>query len=140
VGYTAVFLDGEAKESAKKPKKASWYMQLFFLAGAQYFRRLGRPTKICCIVFVGWMGRRKYVEYFHWPRWPMKIVLFSLVADENAFIFVDFIPSAYFRRSADKNSYFRRLLGYFQRFLADEITLFSCSDSTCEAHVKEDRG
>jgi hypothetical protein len=73
------------------------------------------------------MGRRKYVAQFRRPRWPTKIVLFSSVADENAFIFVDFIPSAYFRRPTDENTYFRRFLGYFRWFVADEITLFSCS-------------
>jgi hypothetical protein len=48
---------GEAKESAKKPKKASRYYAAVFLAGAQYFHRSGGPMKICCIIFVGWMGR-----------------------------------------------------------------------------------
>jgi hypothetical protein len=58
----------------------------------------------------------------------MKIRVFSLAADENKPIFVDFIPSAYFRRGADENSYFHRHLAYFRRLLADENSLFSCSD------------
>jgi hypothetical protein len=57
----------------------------------------------------------------------MKSHVFSSVADENAFIFVNFIPSAYFHRPTDEYIYFRRLSGYFQRFLVDEIKLFSCS-------------
>jgi hypothetical protein len=53
----------------------------------------------------------------------MKIIVFSLVANENPFIFGDFILSP-----TDKYMYFRRLLVYFRRFMADEIKLFSCSD------------
>jgi hypothetical protein len=51
----------------------------------------------------------------------------AVLADENSFIFVYFIPSAQFHRPTDENSYFRQLSSYFRRFLADEITLFSCS-------------
>jgi hypothetical protein len=54
--------------------------------------------------------------------WPTKIPLFSSAADENNPIFVDFIPSAYFRRGTDENSYFRRLL-------VDKNSLFSCNIS-----------
>jgi hypothetical protein len=44
------------------------------------------------------------------------------------FIFINFITSTYFRRPTDEYIYFRRLSGYFRRFLADENKLFSYSD------------
>jgi hypothetical protein len=80
-----------------------------------YFRRLAWPTKICV--------------YFRWLAWPTKIIVFSSVANENPFIFVDFIPSAYFHGPTDEYMYFQQFLGYFRRFMADEINLFSCSDT-----------
>jgi hypothetical protein len=58
--------------------------------------------------------------------------VFSSVADENTFIFVEFILSAYFRRPADENIYFRQFSGYFRRFLDDEIKLSYCSDNTAK--------
>jgi hypothetical protein len=60
----------------------------------------------------------------------MKIQLFSSGADEKEPIFIEFISSAYFRRWADENSYFRRQLAYFRRLLADENILFSYSGGT----------
>jgi hypothetical protein len=83
---------------------------------AKYFRRPQWPTKI--------------VPYFHRLTWPTKIPIFSSVADENKPIFVEFILSAYFRRGADENSYFRWHLAYFRRLMADENILFSCSVPT----------
>jgi hypothetical protein len=90
----------------------------------QYFHRLEKPTKLTTlfssvletdetnsIFFVGQLSRRKYVVYFRWLGWPTKIDVFSSVADENAFIFVDFILSAYFRRATDEYIYFRWLFG-----------------------------
>jgi hypothetical protein len=59
---------------------------------------------------------------------PTKINVFSSVADKNPFIFINFIPSAYFHRLTDEYMHFRQLLGYFRRFLADKIKLFSCSE------------
>jgi hypothetical protein len=41
----------------------------------------------------------------------MKINAFSSVADENPFIFIDFILSPYFRRPTDEYMYFRQLFG-----------------------------
>jgi hypothetical protein len=109
-------------------------MQLFFLircsvfsSARAVFSSSGGADENIYSIFVGRMGRWKYVAQFRRPRWPTKIVLFSSVANENAFIFVNFILSAYFRQPTDKNTYFWWFLGYFRRFVADEITLFSCS-------------
>jgi hypothetical protein len=117
---------------------ARWPMKI--LERIQYFHRWGKPTKLTtlfssvvetdetnCIFSVGQRSRRKYCVYFRRLRWPTKRYIFSSVADENAFIFIDFILSAYFRRPTDEYIYFRRLFGYFLWFLADEIKLFSCS-------------
>jgi hypothetical protein len=66
--------------------------------------------------------------YFRRLVWPTKIPVFSSATDENNHIFVKFISSAYFRREADENAYFRRHLAYFRRLMADENVLFSCSE------------
>jgi hypothetical protein len=72
-----------------------------------YFRRLGKPMKLTTIIFVGLRDRRNKLYLFRRLCWPTKRNVFSSVADENAFIFVNFIPSAYFRRPADEYMYFR---------------------------------
>jgi hypothetical protein len=69
----------------------------------------------------------KIGAYFRRLHRPTKIALFLSAADEKEPIFVEFILSAYFRREADENSYFRRHWAYFRLFLADENILFSCS-------------
>jgi hypothetical protein len=77
----------------------------------------------------------KIQGYFRRLLGPTKIALFSSVADEKDPIFVEFISSAYFRREADENGYFRRHWAYFRRLLADENVLFSCSVWTLEHNI-----
>ncbi|PUZ36615.1 hypothetical protein GQ55_9G052300 [Panicum hallii var. hallii] len=112
---------GEAKESAKKPKKASWYYAAVFFSRRPVFSSARRADENMLYRFRRLDGPTKY---FRRPRWPMKIVF---DCQRKCFIFVDFIPSAYFHRSADENRYFQQLSGYFRRFLADKIALFCCS-------------
>jgi hypothetical protein len=102
--YAAVFLAG-----VRWPTK--------ILERVQYFRRLVEPTKISIIIFVGLRDRRNKLYRFRRLDGLTKIrctVSSASLADENAFIFVDFIPSAYFRRPTDENTYFRWFLGYFR--------------------------
>jgi hypothetical protein len=109
--------------------------------------------KIATIIFVGLQDWRNKLYCFRWlvgpmkirctvlsARWPTNIDVFSSVADENIFIFIDFIPWVYFCRSTDENTYFWRLSGYFRRFIADEITLFSSSVSSPLPHLRPQTG
>jgi hypothetical protein len=128
--------------SAIRPTKIYHIIFVGYLADEnrqQYFRR-PLADENTPLIFVGSPSRRKYVthfrrlvgptkirDYFRRPREPTKIILFSSVADENSPIFVEFISSAYFRREADENDYFRRHWAYFRRLLADKNELISCS-------------
>jgi hypothetical protein len=71
--------------------------------------------------------------------WPTKRNVFSSVADENAFIFIDFIPLAYFYRPTNEYIYFRWFSSYFRRFLADEIKLFFCVSLVSLASYGDER-
>jgi hypothetical protein len=97
---------------------------LFFFAGGQVFSSATWPSKILFI------ADENIYLFSSAVVADENTVLFSSahVADESKPIFIDFTSSAYFRRGADENSYFRRHLAYFRRLLADENILFSCSE------------
>jgi hypothetical protein len=79
---------------------ATWPTKI--LKRIQYFRRLGKPMKLTTL-FSSVVKTDENTCLFCRPAQPMKILhLFSSVSP----IFVDFIPSVYFRRPTDEYIYF----------------------------------
>jgi hypothetical protein len=103
-------------------------MQQLFFTDAQYFRRPeANENTVYAPVFSSAREAdetsydyfcqssrpMKQLHLFCQQCWLTKINVFSSVADENTFIFIDFILSVYFHRPTDEYIYIRRFSGYF---------------------------